>query len=446
MGRKRRVIEHKGAKYVLFSGSLTDPSGRTFFSITMRSAPNITISTRPYDARLIGAGWDTFEECLSVFIFEKTWQKLEEAKKHAYEQNKKLKGKNQSYSTTFCGLDFQIKGHGAEGVAFILESPDFTIRIRHASEAWNLSIKYHSCALWQYTLHGARQRLFDALRKEMNPRPQMDKMGNDIGWQRVSRCDYAFDFHSPQFTQEMGYSLMDQLICHSSCKVQLDFKAPEYFENKEDKETHGYMIGTSARVQTLTIGNKATLEIQIYDKTTEITEASGKTWMYKVWAQSGFEADANTKDVWRLEVRMGRDWLRDHEINTLEDLEKNLELLLSEALKTRRLADPPGRDTNKRRWPVHPLWGQAIELAGNCPEMLPIGKQVEQSGEMLKDRIKRDIKARVRSLNAALVGDYDNLFSEDFLKEILEEIQKDSDHEDKMLMYAEKHKYINCPR
>jgi hypothetical protein len=202
-------------------------------------------------------------------------------------------------------------------------------------------------------------------------------------------------------------------------------------------------MGTSSRIQTLTVGKKKSLQIQLYQKSDEITEKSQKTWMYKLWSQAGYKG---REDVWRIELRFSRDYLKERGIYEFEDFEVNQEKLLCEALKSRRLCDRTS-DSNRRRWPVHPMWSQAIDMAGNAMVLLSLDGHREQSVSALTDKIKQDVKAALRRYSVLEVGsqDFDWLLVRDLLMELQQEIEEDESHELKMEEYAERYKYISEP-
>ena len=400
----------------------------------MRSSPTVKKSIRDYDCTFLASGYDTLEESASVYILEETWKRLEEAKAAAAENNT---GSNQAYTTVFCGMEFQIKPHGGAGVSFLLSNQLFTVAIRPAKVPFNISVTYRARTLWQYGPDEARRMIWGALLSELKQRPVENEHGEMVhdNWRRVSRADFCFDIRSPELTQEMGADMVDRIVCHSSSKARWDFKA-------EDLE--GYAMGTSNRIQTLTIGKKGSLQVQIYDKSAEITEKSQKTWMYKIWSDTGEVSDVS--NVWRVELRFGREYLAARNIDTFEDFEFHRERLLSEALKTRRLTDKT-MDSNKRRWPLHPVWNMALEKAGNALEMVDLGRHREPAADAIIEKIIQDMAAALRRNNVLEVGDghYDGDTAWNFLIKILDQVENDEEHGKKMREYAEKYKYINEP-
>ena len=400
----------------------------------MRSTPNIATSTREFNSTLIGQGWDTIKETYNLKLSDQLKEQLNVCKSDFQDKNSG-KGKNQGFTIIFGGMEFQLDPWGSKGTPYILKNDLFTIEIRYMGE-WDISVTYSAAVLWQYTYQVAQQMIMDVLLNEMRP---ICATGEGIEtWQRISVAHYALDFYSPDLSSEFGFHFPEQFVCHSSAKARVDF------------EQKGYVMGTSVRCQTFTIGSKKSLQIQLYDKITEIKEASGKMWMYKIWEREGFyPSEDKKKDVWRLEIRMGKDFLRGNggrNIETPAQLIENVELLLSEALTTRRLVepDPDKKDKNKRRWPFHPFWGQALEEVGNCTEMLPLGKQVEQVGEVIIEKIKQDIKSSLRRHGSVKTGDFDRAEAYALINELFQQIEKDKDHEEKMELYNERYKYVNC--
>ncbi|MBU0799661.1 MAG: hypothetical protein KKA05_01530 [Alphaproteobacteria bacterium] len=404
----------------------------------MRFAPSVKISDRVYDCAFLCAGYDTLEESASVFVFKETWERLDKAKAYAKERNN---GDNQAYTTKLGGLEFQIKPHGGDGVAFILSNDLFTVAIRPAEVDFNLSVTYRSACLWQYGAQDARGMLWGALLKEMKPRPVGPQNENaDPIWRKISRVDWAMDFHSPEFTDEISPDMASRIVCHSSVKVRADIKARDEYGD----ETDVYVMGRSVRTQTLTVGKKDTLQVQIYNKTDEITEKSGKTWMWKLWERAGLESSGGRHfNVWRLEMRFCRQYLADRNIETFEDFDHERERLICEALTTRRLTDRT-KDTNRRRWPLHPIWGQAIELSGYRRDFLPLGRMTERASEVIVQEAIRDTEAAFRRIMVIREANSADIWA--MFDQIVEGLDKDPRHAEIMEKYRERYKYADHAR
>lgn len=406
----------------------------------MRFSPDLKISERFYDCTFLVSGYDTLEESASVYVLADTWKWLEAAKDNAKLKNK---GDNQAYSTALGGMEFQIKPHGGDGVAFLLSNDLCSVAIRPAATQFNLSVRYSAAALWQYGPQEARRYIWAALMQEMRPRPveaENDEADTaEDRWRRVSSAHFAFDFHSPEFSLEITPAMAARMVCHSSCKARVDFKTPDGVE--------GYVMGTSTKAQTLTIGKKDSLQIQIYNKSDEISEASGKTWMYRLWERAGLPPAKKHDDVWRIELRFSRQYLSQRNIDTFDDLEHNREKLLSEALATRRLCDMTG-DSNRRRWPVHPMWGQALQLSGEHKTFLPLGRQIEKASDVVFQEAVRDMKAALRRASVVKRQGWDWTYVHNIINEIIVDMDRDNpeEHIAAIERYQEKYKFLDRAR
>lgn len=411
-------------------------TNRPLWAYTMRKSPRIKPPIREYDCRVLAHGIDTMVETASVFISDDVWSQLQSRKEYA---NSKNTGDNQAYPCRFCDMDFLIKPHGGEGAAFLLDSPDFKITIAPANVDYNIKVEYHSVVLWHMTPDKAREYLWSRLLKYIKPRPVKQELFNENGelidskelfWRVLSRLDYAFDIHSPQMTEEISPDMLNRVVCHSSIKPHWNLKLIE----------DAQAWGTSTKMETITIGNKGRLQIQIYKKSAEITQKSGKTWMYKIWG-------GEYKDVWRIETRVFRSILNAEEITTYEDFQEHKENILAECLKTRRLCDITG-DSNRRRWPVHPLWYAAIEKAGDSPYMRPVKRVRERAAEVIAQEAIRDGQAAIlRFMAARGIESFDDRFFDDIMSGFLDGITSDLDAAgDKLEKYNARYAFINSPK
>jgi len=233
----------------------------------------------------------------------------------------------------------------------------------------------------------------------------------------------------------MTWDLPKAVVCHSSTKEQGHGSA--------DVNTWGRGGG----LQTLTIGSKRGLQVQVYDKGAEIQEASGKTWMVDLWRQQGYEPpkEGPIRDVWRLEVRFGGDWLKQRNIRTLAAFMENLPELLTEALYRNRLTVPSG-DSNRARWPLHPLWAAALHGLPKGLDMVPLGRVVTRRRDALYERMARQVAGSVRSavvLN--LGGDWDEEEAELLMAEAIRIIRADKEHGRKVDRARERYRLVDEP-
>lgn len=107
------------------------------------------------------------------------------------------------------------------------------------------------------------------------------------------------------------------------------------------------------RFSGLTFGMGSVLSARLYDKTLEILVKSGKTYLYDIWRETGWD---DKQTVWRLEFQFKRNVLRELGINTVGDLLDHRADLWHYATNWLRLVIPSAKDKTKARWPNHPLW------------------------------------------------------------------------------------------
>lgn len=142
----------------------------------------------------------------------------------------------------------------------------------------------------------------------------------------LSRVDVAADF---QGWEPMSAD-MSSVVCAASYRA-----------------THG----TESAVQTFVFG-KGAVVLRIYNKTEEIVH-SKKSWMKDAWSMTG-RYDYSLP-VWRVEVQLRRQALKDLGFNTAERALDDPGALLDFGLKWANLRVPSGDET-KTRWPEDPRW------------------------------------------------------------------------------------------
>lgn len=391
----------------------------------LRDLPVVGIVDPTGYAHLICQGWDTYQEAVNVEVPQSLAEMLDAAKTRAAEMDERG---GQAVSISFGGVSMQVAPYGLKGgITWAVGNDDFLIMISRAARDWSVSVRYLAAGLWEYGLDHLMERM-EGILCDAGLTPK----GDD--WRRPSRADWAFDIYSPAFTKEMRPELVNQLCAHHCTKQNTELKVSTW--------------GHSSRLETLTIGkDRSGLQIQVYDKLREIKEASGKTWMIDLWRREGLEPpDDQIRDMWRLEVRMGSDFLKDRNIRAHAQLTEFLPALLSEALMTRRLGQPQGGDSRKRRWPMHPMWARAY-LATEASAMLPLGRYVTGARNAVSDQLAAQIAGTIRSrmvldgMGEFRPGDFDQV-----MKDVREILLSDQQGPQKVEKAAERYRYIDEAR
>lgn len=367
---------------------LTGGSGRTLAPLgkSMKPLPDVALSDLdPAYGELILSGWDTVQEAWPARIGGELEQRLRKAKEEA--QAARVNGEG-VVLFEIGGERFKLHATGASGgVAYRLENDDFLILLRSSACEWGCSVRYLSAGLWEHGWHALRERAGGWIAANL-----ILDQNEPV---RISRADYAFDFQAPGLTAEMVQGdLLRGIVCHSSTKRRQHANLDVSKETAKDAQGEVYLMGTSARFETLTIGKVTSLQVTVYDKAKEITEISGKEWFADLWAQQceGVYPDG---DMWRLEIRMGGDWLKNRNANTYDEFHQHCERLITEGLYRVR-ATPSGNRQCVRNRPMHPIWSEAVRCVG-AAEMLPIGRRVTGRREALSDRMAAQLAGSIRS-------------------------------------------------
>ena len=220
------------------------------------------------------------------------------------------------------GERFQVKASGRHPYRFLLLNEDFEFALAERMHP-SLKVQFYSKALWRHGAQALHARVM--------------AWATAIGAQKlkheqIARADWAFDFDLP---------IMDFGEDHFVSRAR-----------KNNKHRDGQ------QVQTFTLGTGETV-LRVYDKVAEIENASNKAWFYDLWGQQ--------ENVWRVEFQIRSERLKSGSVRTLADLEDFQGDLLKELATRHTTLRRPNGDSNRARWPLHPLW-IALE---NAIEALP---------------------------------------------------------------------------
>lgn len=377
-----------------------------------------TVKCSEHYARLVGQGWDTVQEAFALKPLPKFIDQLAAWKQQAEDIGDSLEG---TVSIELNGIPFRVAAVGAKGgFKYRLESDDVIIFIGSPKRDWTISVRYLSAGLWEHGLAELRRRVFAALKDHCKQR--------DDDFIRTSRADYCFDLFSPQFSSEYNQAISGNVVCHSSTK-------------KHDHLTQQFDIDSwtcGQKGETLTIGKKTGLQVQLYNKAKEITDISGKTWMTDIWVSNmdgewPWPTDKIT-DVYRLEVRFSGDFLKDRNVRRPGEVNEHLAELITEALCNRRLTVPKDNDSrNRQRWPMHPIWERCLREFDSS-KVLPIGRQVTGKRDALFNRAVLQMAGALRSATVLKFSDYsDGKVRDEVVTRALTRIEEDPEHAKKIL-------------
>lgn len=221
-------------------------------------------------------------------------------------------GTNDAAPIMLGSREFLLSPRGSSsGYPIVINDGDYRIEFgRHNNPPF--FVTFRSAALWRSSMQELHENFLDWARS--------------VGYQPVkpesmTRVDYCFD-----------YSL-DIVDFDEDCFVTLSSKDAQHREN--------------GRIQTLSFG-KGGVVLRVYDKVAEIEQQSGKVWFYYLWAQD--------KNVWRIEWQARKEVLRRFGIRTFADLHGRYKPLLEYLANEHDTLRVRNEDTNRSRWPLHPLW------------------------------------------------------------------------------------------
>ncbi|RLL49115.1 hypothetical protein D8Y20_13345 [Mariprofundus sp. EBB-1] len=224
------------------------------------------------------------------------------------------------------GMDFLLHGYGSSsGFPFVISNRDFNIQLGENNTP-NFYVTFPSEALWRksvYQLHAEFMEWASALGY------------CEYKSESLSRVDFSFDYHVPE----------------------IDFDE-DSFISLSSKDSQYRQEGV---VQTFNIG-KGDIVLRVYNKIDEIEQKSEKVWFFDLWNES--------ENVWRIEWQVRKDKLRRFGIRTFSDLsqlEGDLLRYLATEHTTLRIK---ANDSNRSRWPLHPLW---IDLQDKIENMNCLG-------------------------------------------------------------------------
>jgi hypothetical protein len=382
-----------------------------------RKSPQVVLSECPESyARLCAQGWDSVQEALCMKPTALMVSLLEAGQARAQKDDES----DGVSSIELNGDPWRIRARGTRRFRWFIENDDLQIFLGSPTLKWGVSIRYLAAGLWEHGWQVLRERALEALRPYTTQ--------NDPDFLRVTRADWCFDFYSPALKAELHPGAVANVVCHSSAKKF---------------ETQTVSVGDVA--QTITVGTRASLQVQLYDKTREIDEKSGKTWLYEVWVE-GLDGEWPWADrptaIFRLECRFFSEFLKQRNVRRPHEVMAAREELVAEALKLRRLTVPPTSlcghcgqsritDDNRWRWPMHPIWSEAYRKAG-VAELLPLGAKITGRRAALVDLADKQLAGSARSAEVLQFGDFDRRSAERRLRRVLGLIESDPHHQKKV--------------
>ena len=242
------------------------------------------------------------------------------------------------------GESFLLKSYGSSnGFPLVMENATYMVEFGEFNHP-SFRVKFRSQPLWEHGALALHQRFLN----------WADEVGlYALKPESLSRVDFTFDYWLPEIDFDE-----DSMVSRSN-------KDNKYRDNGK---INGLVYGKSAIV------------LRVYDKVLEIAEQSGKVWLFQLWG-------GVSENVWRIEWQTRQEPLRRFGIRTFDDLFSLqgdlLRYLASEHDSLRCKAE----DSNRSRWPIHPLWQDLIERIKGM-ECQGVHRVIDEQ-EVLNQRLMR---------------------------------------------------------
>jgi hypothetical protein len=217
--------------------------------------------------------------------------------------------------------EFLLHPYGSSsGYPLIITNGDFKIEMGEFNMP-NFFVTFTSEGIWRESVFELNKRFLE--------------WANSAGYrqlvdEKISRVDFCFDYKLPE--------------------IDFDENSFVSFSKKDSKHRE---CGTA---QTFTFG-KDDIVLRVYDKIAEIKQQSEKVWFYILWGDD--------TGIWRIEWQIRKNILRQFGIVTFSDLEKRKGNLLHYLAYEHDTLRVPTEDSNRSRWPLHPLWKDLQENIDN---------------------------------------------------------------------------------
>ena len=407
---------------------VADPSGARRGGIV---APLSRNTDHPEAYQVLHKGFDTLSVAVQAHLPPEAFEYFDKMKALAEKEQKEV-------LSEYNGVDLHIKSHGGGGYYFLADGgmmgARWAFKKPNGKDPWGIRVIFGSAFLATLGLGAARAHVDTVLdRLGIRTRPE------DFS---ISRVDYCVDLLTPpEFVLDP-----EAFIMHSSTRRR------DHVANADMS-----INGKSGRTTSVTIGSTRARQIIIYDKRGEVIQRHKPYWWH-LWnqtrranSQSTIGPDTPGLNIWRVEFRAGKGLLKDRwDIRTWEDLFTRFGDLSNETGQVIRYTVPMAHDTNRARWPNHPIWEIALgEINTDLIEMYegidpnPV-KEIQRNHHI--SVLFKNIKGSTITL-AALEGveepDLERFFK-DTASNLSEQAKADPEHTAKQLKDArDRYAFIN---
>lgn len=217
--------------------------------------------------------------------------------------------------------EFLLYPYGtSSGYPIVMSNSDFKIETGEFNTP-NFFVTFTSEALWRESAYALHEKFL--------------MWADSVGYEQsisesLSRVDFSFDYKVPviDFDEDSFVSYSKKDSQHRECGA----------------------------VQTFTLG-RDDIVLRVYDKVAEIRQQSDKVWFFALWGEDS--------DVWRIEWQIRKPILKASDIGSFSQLKERQGTLLHYLAYEHDTLRLPNGDSNRSRWPLHPLWADLQEKIEN---------------------------------------------------------------------------------
>jgi hypothetical protein len=254
----------------------------------------------------------------------------------------------------FDGVTPRMQSHGIKYYEWLLLSRDVTVAVARPSRSRRpvAVVRVSSECLWRLGGGGAVAARLAAV--------YLVELFDGVPVVQVSRADMATDYqgHLPLMADRRGIVKRARVL-------------REHFVSDQDG-LEWHTINDEA--QSFSAGRSVTIRISNYDKTDEIKK-SGKEWFIDLWERH--KGYVSGKPVRRNEFQLGREFLHERGIETVQDLLDGLSGLWAYAMGWFSFRTVNESDlAHRSRWPLAPWWVALSSWGASDAEPLPRVKVV----------------------------------------------------------------------
>lgn len=293
-----------------------------------------------YKPEILHAGYDGLTIAYQGAVSAKVLDDLESAKASAKERGAEVSAKVGDLSAS-------VKGFGTnanQGYTYLFSAGDLSISwaVKKSVDntQWNLRAIVSAGLLATMGLDGARERLAADLKA----------MRAKVITESVGRIDYCVDIQMDEDgTKSRDAFRLDPMnfVAHARTSRTVDYAQAD----KTDVSDEVIRVFGRRYVETVTLGKMPGRQIQVYNKRAEAVKFQKSDW-FAIWGKDKKECP----NIWRVEVRLGKEYLRDYNISTLDDVRDSIGDLFIDSLCAVRYVKDANVSNITRDSENHELW------------------------------------------------------------------------------------------